>query len=195
MDYLKGESLQQKLEREKRLSWQDTVQIFAQVCRGLSHAHERGIVHRDLKPSNIMLVPDRAAFIPKVVDFGLAKEQGGDSLGRLTQTGDVMGTPMYMSPEQCQGETIDGRTDVYATGCIIFECLTGQPPYVGRTALETMVMHLKEPVPALPEELKLPPWLAQTVLKALQKEAPLRQQSIEDFAAELKQGLESARRK
>lgn len=191
MDYLEGESLYQKLKREGRLTWQETVQIFSQVCQGLSHAHEKGIIHRDLKPSNIMLVPDKDKVIPKVVDFGLAKEQDGDSFGRLTQTGEVMGTPTYMAPEQCSGKPIDQRTDVYATGCMVYECLTGRPPFLGRTALEIMVMHIKEPVPELPDDLNVPAWLSEVIKKSLKKNPTVRHQSIADLGAALCQGLET----
>lgn len=189
MEYLEGESLQQILKREGNLSWQKTVSMFIQICKGLSHAHSRNIIHRDLKPGNVMLVPQNGEIVVKVVDFGLVKANDVDSMGRLTSTGEVFGSPMYMSPEQCQGKDVDRRSDVYSLGCLLYECLTGSPPFVGKNVIDTLTLHLKAPIPALSQELELPPWLVETLQKALQKEPEQRHQSIDDFGGALQDGL------
>lgn len=194
MDYLEGESLQQILAREKSLGWQETASIFVQICKGLSHAHSKGIIHRDLKPGNVMIVLEKNGNKQaKVVDFGLAKTNQTDSIGRITQTGEVFGSPLYMSPEQCEGKTVDRRSDVYAVGCIMFECLTGKAPYHGKNIIDTLSMHLNSPVPEIPASSNVPPWMVETVRKALAKDPAKRQQSIEDLGGQLQDGIGSSR--
>lgn len=190
MDYLEGETLQAILSRDKRLNWREAAGIFVQVCKGLAHAHGRGIIHRDLKPSNIMLVmDDKSGLTVKVLDFGLAKTSQADSIGRITQTGEVFGSPLYMSPEQCQGVEVDRRSDVYALGCIIYESLTGSPPFVGKDVMDTLNLHLDGKIPEFPPETALPPWMVQLTVKALQKDPDKRHQSIEDLGGLLQDGL------
>ncbi len=114
----------------------------------MAHAHEKGVVHRDLKPSNVMLVPcDQGPEITKVVDFGIARlipNEGasGEAMHQLTQTGEVFGSPLYMSPEQCLGKHPDQRSDIYAMGCLMYEVLAGRPPLKGDSFLETMHMQM-----------------------------------------------------
>lgn len=194
MEYLEGESLQQVLKREGKLAWADAVSLFLQVCKGLSHAHSKGVIHRDLKPGNIMLVPDKGSVVVKLVDFGLVKSNDADSMGRITATGEVFGSPMYMSPEQCQGRPVDRRSDVYSLGCLLFECLTGRAPFIGANVIETLSMQLKSPVPDLPAELDLPGWLAEAIKKSLAKDPDSRFQSIDDFGGALQDGLSAAKR-
>ena len=131
MPYVAGESLGARLARERQLPVAEAVSIAAQVASALDHAHRQGIIHRDIKPENILLQDGEAV----VADFGvaLAIETAGGA--RLTETGFAVGTPQYMSPEQGAGERgLDGRSDLYALGCVLYEMLTGEPPYTGATA-------------------------------------------------------------
>ncbi len=194
MAYLEGESLAAKLRRERRLSWKETAEIFVQVCKGLSHAHSKGIIHRDLKPANIMLVPGKSGIIPTLVDFGLVKANNVDSIGRLTATGEVFGSPLYMSPEQCQGREVDRRSDVYSCACIMYECLSSSPPFVGKNVIDTLSMHLDASVPELAPELETPPWMVQIIKQAMQKNPERRMQSIDDLGAMIQDGLNSSGR-
>ncbi len=189
MEFLEGESLKQRLARQGKISWKETAKIFEQVCQGLGHAHSRKILHRDLKPGNIMLTTSNGQIVPKVVDFGLAKPLDADSMGRITEPGEVFGSPMYMSPEQCHGKDVDERSDVYAVGCIMYECLSGSAPFVGKTVLETMTMHYSAEVPEFNPLLKVPDWLMNTVMKCLAKAPNARNQSMEDIYVTLQKGL------
>ena len=157
MDFVEGEPLSHLLQSEGALPVSRALPIFRQVAEALSHAHEKGIVHRDLKPSNIILVnsPDRKDFV-KVVDFGIAKilPQGNTDEQKLTQTGDVFGSPLYMSPEQCMGGKLDERSDIYSLGCLMYEVLTGTPPFVGNTPYETFLKHMNEQPPGLKAAVK-----------------------------------------
>jgi len=152
MELLAGESLGARLKRERRLAPALAIGICRQVCAALGAAHKSGIVHRDLKPDNIFLVPDPAVHggeRVKILDFGIAKLADGQLSGNVrTHSAMVLGTPMYMSPEQCKSSAkVDHRSDIYATGCILFELLTGQTPYDG-DAGELIAKHQLAPVPA-----------------------------------------------
>ena len=146
MPYIEGESLRDRLVREKQLAVDDAIEITKQVARALGYAHARNVVHRDIKPENILLAGGEAV----VADFGIAKAiqaAGGES---LTETGMAIGTPWYMSPEQATGShEVDGRTDVYALGCMLYETLGGEPPYTGSTPQAIVARKLAEPVPSL----------------------------------------------
>jgi serine/threonine protein kinase len=156
MELIKGPTFADYLKERGKLSLEAALEIFIPIAQALAYAHNQGIIHRDLKPSNVMLATDESGFgpfIPKIVDFGIAKIQSADD-GRamtLTATGDVFGTPLYMSPEQCAGSAIDARTDIYSLGCMLFEALTGAPPFRGRNALEIMMQHGTGTVPSLKE--------------------------------------------
>src|SRR5438045_4176500 len=139
MPYVEGESLRDRLAREKQLSQEDTLRIATEVASALAYAHSHGIVHRDIKPENIMLSGGTAV----VADFGIARavSVAGDG-GHLTQTGTVIGTPAYMSPEQATGsEDIDGRSDQYSLACVVYEMLVGEPPFTGSTAQAIIARH------------------------------------------------------
>lgn len=149
MDYLSGEDLSSILEREIILPEPQAREIFRQACLGLDHAHSKGVIHRDLKPSNLFLEPQEDnTIIVKLVDFGIAKistgQDGQQSGQNLTRTGEVFGSPLYMSPEQCAGKSLDARSDIYSFGCLMYEVLAGKTPLIGNTALDTMHMHLRE---------------------------------------------------
>ena len=150
----------------------DGIPILVQVCHGLGHAHELQIIHRDLKPENVMLVPDSAAptgFRAVVMDFGLAKERrAGPDVVKLTAPGIVLGTPEFMSPEQIRGKPLDGRSDVYALAILAFELFTGQLPFTGKSAQETMIARLRGAPRALREVRgDLPAKLEAVIAKAL----------------------------
>lgn len=186
MEFIEGRALSEIVKAEGAIDPQRTIAIAIQLCLALEHAHQNGIVHRDVKPSNIMVqgsAPDEHA---KLVDFGLAKlRTESDSGGNLTATGDVIGSPYYMSPEQCCGQQIDGRSDLYSLACVLYEALTGKPPFVGNNILETCHKHLTEPVP----HLRLSPefeQLAAVVEHGLKKDNSQRYQS----AAEMRHDLE-----
>lgn len=150
MELLEGESLRDRLERERALSAADTLRILSQVARAVGRAHRHGIVHRDLKPGNVHLASDEGEEVVKVLDFGLAKllEGAPPGAGPLTVTGAVMGTASYMSPEQARGRVdVDHRADLWSLGIVAFQCLTGRLPLVGRTEGDLLVMICTEPMP------------------------------------------------
>lgn len=194
MDYLEGESLSHFLDRVGRMSIEDVIDITGQLCDALTVAHESGIVHRDLKPSNIMLVRgDEGETLAKIVDFGLAKilDEDHQASLKITQTGDCFGSPLYMSPEQCMGKKVDHRCDIYALGCIIFECLTGNPPIVGTNAAETIAKHVQDRPSPFPEGMNIPKEIKLIIYKALHKEPMWRPQT----AMEIKDAMAGSLRK
>jgi tRNA A-37 threonylcarbamoyl transferase component Bud32/tetratricopeptide (TPR) repeat protein len=143
MDYLEGESLESEIERCGHIEEKRAIAMFQAICDGLSYAHSKGIVHRDLKPSNIILAKDEHGNeVPKIVDFGIAKRQDVDI--KLTQTGEVFGTPLYMSPEQCLGKECDVRSDIYSLGCIMYECLSGKEAFGSESGIKTIIKHIHE---------------------------------------------------
>ena len=146
MPYVEGESLRQRLEREKQLPVEEALAITRQVAGALAYAHRNDVVHRDIKPENILLESGEAV----VADFGIARairEAGGE---KLTHTGMAIGTPLYMSPEQAvAGEGLDGRSDQYSLACVLYEMLAGHPPFLGGTAQEILARHTMDPVPSL----------------------------------------------
>src|SRR5262249_1308721 len=131
MEYVPGIVLSDLISTEGRLPPEKAIPIVLQACYAVAHAHGRGIIHRDIKPSNIMLSPGAAGtFTVKIVDFGIAKLQPADGTEdhQLTRSGQLFGSPLYMSPERCMGRVLDGRSDIYSMGCVFFEALTGHPP-------------------------------------------------------------------
>jgi len=192
MEFVEGPTLAQHLKQHARIPWQSALQIFIPICFAMGYAHDQGVIHRDIKPSNIILAGDVNAsnFIPKVVDFGIAKLQFGDESEALTltKTGEIFGTPLYMSPEQCAGTGVDSRSDIYALGCVLFESLTGAPPFKGSTSLETMMQHTTGKAPSLKEAslgLEFPEALEKLVTRMLAKDSRDRYQSFMDVANDL----------
>lgn len=189
MDLLNGKSLSEIIESKGRISSEDLVTIFTQVCDGLSHAHAKGVIHRDLKPSNIMLVTDEAGSgNVKIIDFGIAKVlKGSTSRGQqLTQKGEILGSPTYMSPEQCLGQPLDERSDIYSVGCAMYEAITGQVPLIGEMSLDTMRMHVEvDPEPPSSKVPGIPKHIDDLVLKSLKKDPQARQQSMQELKEEL----------
>ena len=185
MELLEGETLAARLQRTRTLDEATAVRIFRQVTSALGAAHEQGMVHRDVKPENIFLRnhPDYPDFV-KVLDFGIAKLMGGNSLvGHHTKTGTVIGTPAYMSPEQCLGEaSLDLRSDIYSLGVVLYEALTGRQPFTGDTLGRLIVCHVSE-VPVPPETcgFTLDGGMSAVVMRALAKQSKDRFASMKEF--------------
>lgn len=183
MDYIEGIRLTDLLEREP-LSWAKFRSLADQLCAGLSHAHHHGLVHRDLKPSNIMLTEENGILTPKIVDFGIAKSTKEDLSDPLTHTGEIFGTPFYMSPEQCQGHRIDQRSDIYSLGCVFFQMLTGEMPFVGASPIATVIKHLNDEVPPLNRK-DIPVHVQKVIRRAMAKSPDDRFQTVQEFASAL----------
>jgi serine/threonine-protein kinase len=193
MDYLKGELLADAIEQNGRLPLKRCLPIFIKACEALAHCHQHNIIHRDIKPGNIMLVETaNDTDVVKLFDFGfckLAKTQGRPAQ-QLTQTGDVLGTPLYMSPEQSRGKNLDSRSDIYSLGCVMYEAITGKAPLVGSNVLETMQKQINErpeSITSARPDLYIPDELTEILFKAMEKEPEKRYQSM----AELKRDLEN----
>lgn len=184
MNYLEGTNLEKIRTDDGAMSPARAVHIFAQCCDGLAAAHERDIIHRDIKPSNIMLTkigkdPD---FV-KIIDFGIAKlpPESGEPLEQLTATGDVFGTPQYMSPEQCRAQKPDARSDVYSLGCVMYASLTGKPPFSADDPMQCMLKHIEEKPAAFTADLGIPEALQAVVMKAMSKKPDDRFQSMDEM--------------
>jgi serine/threonine protein kinase len=165
MEYVEGTTLKELVKKRGRLPIAATLTVAKQLCRALEVAHEQGVIHRDIKPQNMVVEPDG---VLKVMDFGiarLAKRQSG-----MTEQGMVVGTPEYMAPEQLMGQEIDARADLYAAGCVIYECLTGAPPLTAENQF-TLVAKLLEETPATPISLNadVPQALSDLVMRTLSK--------------------------
>lgn len=196
MDYLEGTSLSEILKKEGAIAPARATKIFGQICEALAHAHGKGVIHRDIKPSNIMIVKDSDETEKAiVVDFGIAKIIGtsdGASTGEganLTRTGDIFGTPSYMSPEQCEGRRIDAKSDIYSLACVMYEAITGKPPYQAESVYQIIHGHVSEPPPPFPESLQKTPIgrrLEALILKAMAKSPSDRHKYILELASELK---------
>lgn len=182
-EYITGKSLQELLSEETRLPWSRVAQIGAQVCDAVIYAHENNVVHRDLKPANIMLLNHPEPDTVKVIDFGLAKITSGDLIQKLTQTGELVGSPHYMSPEQILGKKVDPRSDLYALACIIFECLAGKRLFDDDTAISIIRKHVQEdPLKPIEREFSHNEKLLHSCLgRALAKEPEQRFKSVADF--------------
>ncbi|MDH4348743.1 MAG: serine/threonine protein kinase, partial [Gemmatimonadota bacterium] len=183
MPYVEGESLRDRLAREKQLPVEDAVRVAREVAGALDYAHRHGVIHRDIKPENILLHDGTAL----VADFGiaLAATQAGGT--RMTETGMSLGTPHYMSPEQAMGEReITARSDIYALGCVVYEMLAGEPPFTGPTAQAIVAkMMTDEPRPLSLQRHTVPTHLAAAVRRALEKLPADRFQSAAEFAEAL----------
>ena len=183
MEHLEGEDLGARLDRAGRLSLRETYDIVSQVARALVRAHAMGIVHRDLKPENIFLVPGDDHEVAKVLDFGIAKLDQYSLRDKTTKTGSFMGTPYYMSPEQARGKNIDWRSDLWALGVIVFQCLTGKPPFESEALGDLMGMILYDPIPRITDrDRSLPPELETFWQRAINRDRELRFQSAKELA-------------
>jgi serine/threonine protein kinase len=187
MPFLEGEALSEHETRRGPFPLAEGIPLLVQMCHGLAHAHELHIVHRDLKPENVMLVPDPESpngFRAVVMDFGLAKERrAGPDVVKLTATGIVLGTPEFMSPEQIRGKPLDGRSDIYALAVLAFELFTGQLPFTGKSAQETMIARLRG-APLRLREVRgdLPAKLEAVISKSLSVDPAERYGSMSELA-------------
>lgn len=193
MDLVIGETLSDLTKHIGSMPVDRAIKIMIQVAFAVQYAHDQGIIHRDLKPTNIMVVKDGSEAdvdSVKLVDFGIAKLTGIDEFNQqtLTKTGEIFGSPLYMSPEQCTGTMVDHRTDIYSLGCVFFELLTGAPPFLGENALSTMMKHQSE-IPLSLKEASLgtifPAELEEIVAKLLEKDPNHRYQNANALAADL----------
>jgi serine/threonine-protein kinase len=198
MPYVEGPTLRQRLQRESQLPLDDAIRIAREVADALDHAHDHGIVHRDIKPGNILLPgfgegsTPRARWHAVVADFGLARALRADNEEPLTESGIVVGTPEYMSPEQAGGGAVDGRADVYALGCVLYEMLAGEPPFSSRTVQGVLAKHHYDPVPPLHVvRPSVPSAVEAAVERALAKVAADRFTTAAEFAQALEQGRDS----
>ncbi|UCG84878.1 MAG: protein kinase [Gemmatimonadota bacterium] len=183
MPYVEGESLRDRISREKQLPVEDAMKIAAEVSDALGHAHSHDVIHRDIKPENILLQEGHAV----VADFGIAHAVWAAGSERLTETGIVVGTPAYLSPEQAAGDReIDGRSDVYALGCVLYEMLAGEPPITGPTVPALLSRKATEPPPSVTSVRKtVPPELERTINRALALVPADRQRSAAELSQEL----------
>lgn len=190
MEWLHGKDLREIMRIKRRLSPITATRVALQVCWSLSEAHQKGIIHRDLKPENIFIMHNPGPHLRiKVVDFGLAKVVSGpESAEQITRGGVVCGTPEYMSPEQAKGEPLDGRSDVYALGCVMYAMLEGDAPYRGKKALDVAMMHINNPFPPMNE--KIPLALREIIMKCVEKKASSRYADVNDLAAALEAFLD-----
>jgi serine/threonine-protein kinase len=181
MELVEGETLQALLRRRGRLPLDETVRLVAQAAAALDHAHASGVVHRDVKPANIMIEPGGHV---KVMDFGIAKLEAGTN---LTTTGSIMGTPNYMSPEQAKGLKVDGRSDLFSLGCVLYECLSGAKPFQGESVSVILVKILTEEPPAVDfAATGLPSEIGAVLKRALAKDAAQRYASGADLVEALR---------
>src|ERR687890_2013465 len=182
MEYVEGHTVRDILQDGAAVPIEEAVEITAGVLSALEYSHHAGIVHRDIKPANVMLTPTGAV---KVMDFGIARALA-DSAATMTQTQAVIGTAQYLSPEQARGETVDARSDIYSTGCLLFELLTGRPPFVADSPVAVAYQHVGE-TPLAPSSYtpSVPHEIDAVVLHALVKDRAGRYQSADDFRADV----------
>ena len=189
MEFIEGESLRQLLNKVDCLAWSRAVRIITQVCEAMDYAHKNAVLHRDLKPNNIVICTDAENEVVKVIDFGLAKLIARDEreFQKLTQTGTLLGSVQYMSPELCAGITLDQRADIYSLGCVLYECITGHLPHESDNPIGLMHKHVNEAVkkPSLLIKTQLPDRLDEVILKAVERDVLLRYQSMAEFRDDL----------
>jgi beta-lactam-binding protein with PASTA domain/tRNA A-37 threonylcarbamoyl transferase component Bud32 len=182
MEYVEGRTLRDILQTEGRLLPQRALEVVADICAALDVAHGAGIVHRDIKPANVMLT---ARGEVKVMDFGIARAVS-DTSSTMTQTAAVIGTAAYLSPEQARGEHVDARSDIYSTGCLLYELVTGNPPFTGDSPVAVAYQHVREdPTPPSAYDDTLPPQVDAVVLKAMAKNPVNRYQSADEMREDL----------
>ncbi len=176
MEFIKGRELKECFETNERFKLADIVRIMSQILGALDYSHRQGVIHRDVKPANIFLLPDGSV---KVADFGIAHIEASN----LTQVGTVMGTPSYMSPEQIQGLPVDGRSDLFSAGVILYQFLTGERPFAGSSSTTMQKVLKEDPMPPSMLNVQVMPAMDAVVRKALAKRADERYQTAEEFSA------------
>ena len=190
MDLLEGEPLDSVLTRFGTLKVDDALPIYLQVVDGLYYAHKHGVIHRDIKPANMMLILENGSTpAVKILDFGIAKLSlvENKAMQSLTAPGEIFGSPLYMSPEQCIGQTVDARSDIYSLGCALFETLTGRPPLRGENTFKTICMHQTDAPPSLKEVTgkEFSPGIEHVVARCLRKKPEDRYQSMKELEVDL----------
>ena len=182
MEFVDGRTVRDLLQEGHRLLPERTLEIIDGVLRALDYSHQAGIVHRDIKPGNVMVTRNGDI---KVMDFGIARAMS-DAQATMTQTAQVIGTAQYLSPEQARGERVDARSDLYSAGCLLYELLTGRPPFTGDSPVAIAYQHVREnPVPPSRVDPDVPPWADAIVLKAMAKSPDDRYQTAADMRADL----------
>ncbi|WP_113702103.1 Stk1 family PASTA domain-containing Ser/Thr kinase [Nonomuraea lactucae] len=186
MEFVDGRTLRDLLRADRRLLPERAGELVDGILRALDYSHRGGIVHRDIKPANVMIT--RAGDV-KVMDFGIARAMA-DSAATMTQTAQVIGTAQYLSPEQARGERVDARSDIYSTGCVLYELLTGQPPFTGDSPVAIAYQHVREePIPPSQIDRDIPAWADAIVLKAMAKDPAQRYQSAGDMRADIQRAM------
>jgi serine/threonine-protein kinase len=186
MEYVDGRTLRELLRDDRRLLPERALEITDGVLRALDYSHRNGIIHRDIKPGNVMLT--RSAEV-KVMDFGIARAVS-DAQATMTQTAQVIGTAQYLSPEQARGERVDARSDLYSTGCLLYELLTGRPPFTGDSPVAIAYQHVREnPIPPSRVDPEIPSWADSIVLKAMAKDPAERYQSAAEMRTDIQRAL------
>lgn len=190
MEFVEGRTLRDIVKTEGPMSQKRAMEVMADVCAALDFSHRHGIVHRDVKPANVMITKNGAV---KVMDFGIARAMH-DGQSAMTQTAAVIGTAQYLSPEQARGESVDARSDVYAAGCVLYELITGEPPFTGDSPVAVAYQHVREdPNPPSSVNPAVAPELDAVVLKALAKGPANRYQSAAEMRSDLVRTLSGQR--
>src|SRR5215212_3277067 len=186
MEHVQGRTLRELLSGGRTLPWQEALRITSGVLAALAYSHRAGIVHRDIKPANVMVTPQGDV---KVMDFGIARAMA-DASATMTQTQAVIGTAQYLSPEQARGETVDARSDLYSAGCLLYELLTGRPPFVADSPVAVAYQHVREePQPPSTFNPVVPEVVDRIVLHALAKDRETRYQTAAEFRADIEAAL------
>ncbi|MEC3895768.1 Stk1 family PASTA domain-containing Ser/Thr kinase [Nocardiopsis alba] len=186
MEYVDGRTLKELLDDDRKLVPERSAELVDGILKALEYSHDNGIVHRDIKPANVMLTRNAEV---KVMDFGIARSMGDDQ-ATMTQTSQVIGTAQYLSPEQARGERVDPRSDIYSTGCVLYELLTGRPPFTGDSPVSIAYQHVREdPIPPSEVDPQIPEWLEDVTLRAMTKDREERYQNAAEMRADIQRGL------
>lgn len=190
MDYLDGKSLDDVIKTEGYLDQPRALDLLIQAAEAISHAHMKGLIHRDIKPANLIVTNHNGAELLKLVDFGIAKVVSHENAPtqNLTQTGEIFGSPMYMSPEQCQGMRLDARSDIYSFGCVMYEALMGSPPFRGDNPIQTILKHINATPDSFEQrrpDLNLLPGFDAIVMRCLEKDPDMRYQTMDQLREDL----------